>query len=213
MAAAGTTSIDELPSSKQGNITLETSNKPVQEAPANINTTYNPQFSNNTTTISEQQPIEKNIQLSSSDITKIVEGIQQASANNMTSLPSRDIPQNQSSLTNDPEVQPNHVPINKGGFVEDFDNNNAALYKEQMQQKKNANQLETFYDTLQMPIMISIIFFIFQLPFINKMMFRYIPSLFLKEKQLSIGGYILKTALFGGVFIGIQYIINSLNVI
>ena len=196
--SAGTTSIDDLPTKDEANITLETSSSPVQPTQTNMNTG------------SPQQP---NIQLSNSDISKIVEGIQMASANNMTALPSRDIPQNQSNITNDPQVQPNHVPKQEGGFVEEFDNTHARLYQEQMQQKKNAEQLDSFYDKLQIPIMISLIFFIFQLPFLNKLLFRYVPSLFLKEKQLSIGGYVCKTLLFGGAFMFIQHVINALNTI
>lgn len=198
--SAGTTSIEDLPTKDEANITLETSASAVQPQSSVAGTGNQPTHPNN-------------IQLSSSDISKIVEGIQMASANNMTDLPSRDIPQNQTTITNDPQVQPNHVPERKGGFVEEFDNNHAKLYQEQMQQKNNATQLETFYDKLQIPIMISLIFFIFQLPFMNKMLFQYIPSLFLKEKQLSIGGYLFKTILFGGVFLFVQHIISALNTI
>jgi len=196
--SAGTTSIDDLPTKDEANITLETSSVPVQQTGERAMDSGAPQ---------------PNIQLSTSDISKIVEGIQMASANNMTALPSRDIPQNQSTITNDPQVQPNHVPEKKGGFVEEFDNTHARLYQEQMQQQKNAEQLDSFYDKLQTPIMISIIFFIFQLPFLNKFLYRYLPSLFLKEKQLSIGGYVGKTILFGAAFMFVQHVINALNAI
>lgn len=185
---SGTTSIEDLPSNENANVTLETSETPVQS--------------------SNQQP---NIQLSSTDISKIVEGIQLASANNMTSLPSRDIPQNQSTITNDPEVQPNHVPKKKGGFVEEFDVTQSKLYQEHMQQQKNEEQIDTLYDKLQIPIMISMIFFIFQLPFFNKALFQYLPNLFLKERQLSIGGYIFKTVLFGSAYFIVQHIIQGLS--
>ena len=190
---SGTTSIEDLPSNGEANITLETSSQPVQQQNGN-----------------KPQP---NIQLSSSDISKIVEGIQMASASNMTSLPSRDIPQNQSAITNDPEVQPNHVPTKQGGYVEEFDATQSKLYQEHMQQQKNEQQIETLYDRLQIPIMIGIMYFIFQLPFVNKTLFQYIPSLFLKERHLSIGGYLFKTALFAGTFLFVQHVIQGLSAI
>ena len=191
---SGTTSIDELPTNGEQNVTLETSEKPVQQ-----------QSSGSAGQSSSP------IQLSSTDISKIVEGIQMASASNMTTLPSRDIPQNQSSITNDPQVQPNHVPEQKGGFVEDFDLSHAQQYREQMMQRKNGEHAETLYDSLQVPIMICVLFFIFQLPFVNKLLFQYVPMLFLKERQLTLGGYLTKTLMFGGAYFILQHLVNSLS--
>lgn len=192
---SGTTSIDELPTNGEQNVTLETSEKPVQQPSGSVGNS------------SSSSPI----QLSSTDISKIVEGIQMASASNMTALPSRDIPQNQSSITNDPQVQPNHVPEQKGGFVEEFDVSHAQQYREQMMQRKNEQHVETLYDSLQVPIMICVLFFIFQLPFVNKLLFQYVPMLFLKERQLTLGGYLTKTLLFGGSYFLLQHLVNSLS--
>lgn len=193
---SGTTSIDELPTNGEQNITLETSSKPVQQTSTSDNGSIQSQ---------------SGIQLSSTDISKIVEGIQMASASNMTTLPSRDIPQNQTVITNDAQVQPNHVPEHKGGFVEDFDMSHAQQYREQMLQRKNEEHVDTLYDSLQIPIMICVLFFIFQLPFVNKLLFQYVPMLFLKERQLTLGGYVSKTILFGGSYFLMQHIVNSLS--
>lgn len=195
--ALATTSIEDLPSSEQANITLETLDKPVQT------TNVQPIPSLNNTSNS--------IQLSSTDINKIVEGIQLASSNNMTGLPTRDIPMNQSAITNDPVVQPNHIPKHEVGFVEEFDKTQAVLYKQQMEQKKDSKRLNDMYDNLQQPLLLCVIFFIFQLPFINKSLFKYVPSLFLKERNPSFGGYLLKTILFGGAFYSIQKLSEKLS--
>lgn len=63
--SAGTTSIEDLPTKDEANITLETSASAVQ-----------PQ--SNVTGTGSQPTHPNNIQLSSSDISKIVEGIQMA---------------------------------------------------------------------------------------------------------------------------------------
>ena len=212
--AIATTSIEDLPTSGQPNITLETTAKPVQAntiQPISSTTSLN-----NSNTIMNNVPSSLNnpnsaIQLSSTDINKIVEGIQLASANNMTGLPTRDIPMNQSKITNDPKVQPNHIPTHKAGFVEDFDKTQAVLYKQQQEHKKDEKRMNDVYDDLQEPILICVLFFIFQLPFINKTIFRYIPSLFLKERSPSLGGFLLKTILFGTAFFGIKKVINRLS--
>ena len=53
-----------------------------------------------------QQPTE----LSKDSINQIVQGLQQASQSNLTGLPSRDIPMNNSEITHDNTLQPNYIP-------------------------------------------------------------------------------------------------------
>ena len=188
---ASSTNINDLPNQSQPNITMDTSEKPVQPAP--MPTTMPTAMS----TSDPPQPV----QLSSTDINKIVEGIQLASSNNMTTLPTKDIPMSPNTITNDAQVQPNFVPQNNpGGFVEEFDTQQSLLYKQQMEQKSDINRLDNLYDELQTPLLICILFFVFQLPIVNKKMFKYIPTLFLKEGSLSLGGFMFKTALFGSVY-------------
>ena len=131
----------------------------------------------------------------------------------MTSLPSKDIPVDQTTITNDPKVQPNHVPVPKkdAGFVEEFDTTQALLYKRQIEQKNESKRLNDLYDNLQQPLLLSSLFFIFQLPFINKLLFKYSPSLFLKERQPSFGGYLIKTLVFGVLYFGIQKLTEKLS--
>ena len=50
-----------------------------------------------------------------------------------------------------------------------------------MEQKRDINRLDYLYDELQTPLLICVLFFIFQLPAVNKKLFRYIPTLFIKE--------------------------------
>ena len=56
----------------------------------------------------QQQPT--NVTLDQTTISQIVNGLQQASINGATKLPSRDIPINTNNLSNDPQVQPNYIP-------------------------------------------------------------------------------------------------------
>ena len=195
------TKIDDLPDSGQPNITLKTSEKPVQitetSLPVSVERGRNP----------AQQPV----QLSSTDINKIVEGIQLASANNMTTLPSKDIPMNLNTITNDAQIQPNYIPQEKKGFVEEFDTEQALMYKQQMEQKHDVKRLDSLYDELQTPLLICVLFFIFQLPLMNKKLFLYIPALFIKEGSLSLGGYIFKTFLFGSIYYGVCKFMTRLS--
>ena len=56
-----------------------------------------------------------------------------------------------------------------------------------MIEKNKKNEKETFelnhlYDELTTPILIMILYFIFQLPFLQKLMLKHLPSLFLNDK-------------------------------
>ena len=191
------TNIDDLPTTNQPNITLETSEVPVQN---NIQPGLN--------------ATDPSFQLSNKDINKIVEGIQLASNSNMTKLPSRDIPTNQNNITNDPQIQPNYIPQKKNkDYVEQFDKQQALQYKQQQQQKKDLKRLDTFYDEMQTPILISIVFFICQLPFVNKKLFYLFPSLFIKECVPSLGGYLMKTFLFTTLYFTLTKTIGHLSAI
>ena len=192
---ADSTNICDLPTNTQPNITLETTDNTVQTAmQSNVPT-------------NSQAPV----QLSSTDINKIVEGIQTASTNNMTSLPTRDIPMSQNNITNDPQVQPNFVPKTNGGYIEKIQDEQSLMYKQQQQQQTDYNRLDSLYDELQTPILVSILFFLFQLPIINKKMYSLFPSLFIKDGTMSIGGYMTKTLLFGFLYYALHKVMNHIS--
>jgi hypothetical protein len=189
------TNICDLPTNTQPNITLETTDNITKS-------TMQPNVS---------EKSHSPVQLSSTDINKIVEGIQSASTNNMTSLPTRDIPMNQNNITNDPQVQPNFVPKTNGGYIEKIQDEQSLMYKQQQRQENDYNRLDSLYDELQTPILICIIFFLFQLPIVNKKMFYLLPSLFIKDGTMSIGGYIFKTILFGSVYYVLYKMMNHIS--
>lgn len=152
------------------------------------------------------------IQLSNSDITKIVEGIQMASSQNMTQLPSRDIPMNQQQFTNDSQVQPNKVPKEEKrvSFVEDFASQNDNNFREKQINKERTQQVDDIFDKLQTPIIISILFLLFQMPIFDKILFRNFPTFFIKEGSLGLSGFLVKSLIFGSVYFICQNIISSL---
>lgn len=189
------TSLDELPNNETSNISLNINDKPVQAPIQEIN-------KNN---VLKQGDNNQNTTLSQDDINKIISGIQIANQNNLTKLPSRDIPMDQNTIQSDPHTQPNYIPPPKGN--NDYINNEMTLEQLAQIQKlkeENREKNDDIYDKLQLPILIFILCFIFQLPFVNKMLFKYIPGLFIKDNSLAFGGYLFKSLLFTGVVYIIQ---------
>ena len=162
---------------------------------------------------SNQQPPIAPTELSSDSINKIITGLQQASSTGMTQLPTSHIPMQTQPHMQDPQIQPNYVPApppQKTDYIDQHD-----TIQSLMQQNKNTKQeqdrLDVLYSELQMPIIVMAIFFVFQMPFFNKKFMKLFPALFLKDGQNNISGYLVKTALFGGLFFGINKATNYLS--
>ena len=144
-------------------------------------------------------------ELSKESINQIVQGLQQASVDNLTNLPSRDIPTVNSEMTHDNSVQPNYIPEQEkqhNKYIEENDSIESML----QQNKNNKNEqdrLDMLYEELQIPVLSMILYFFFQLPFFNKFLVKHIPSLFLKDGNSNLYGYLFKTFVFGVSFYSI----------
>jgi hypothetical protein len=151
-----------------------------------------------------------NTNLNISTINQIVSGIQQAAIDGATSLPSRDIPTTTTQLSNDAAIQPNYIPpppvtsqqnyINE--YTEEETNNMIKSYNKK---QNKLESLDSLYDELQIPIMLGILYFIFQLPIVKKILFKYMSFFFFKDGNYNIYGYIGTSILFGIIY----YIISK----
>ena len=221
MSALATTSIDDLPDVGSQNVSLQTSELPVQPQFSSSVKIQEPQ--NNVSNVKVNTPISTSyqntqsqqqgqVQLSDKTINQIVRGIQLASSNNLTQLPSRDIPMEQSTITTDEQVKPNFVPKIEDNiapdYINEFDKQQELTKLQNIRSDSTNTALDEIYETVQTPILVAILFFIFQMPIINKSLRKYIPSLFTPERSLSIGGYLFKASLFGGVYYLVQKIMK-----
>jgi hypothetical protein len=144
------------------------------------------------------------------NINTFVSGLQQASAAGLTTLPSRDIPQTQTHLTQDQHMQPNYVPQEQHNtdYITDHQTNEDII-RRHTQKEQQANSLDSFYNNLQAPILIAILYFLFQLPVIRKNIFKFAPALFSKDGNPNLIGYVINSAIFAGLYFsttkGISY--------
>ena len=104
--------------------------------------------------------------LDQSTISQMVNALQQANISGATALPSRDIPQTTEQLTQDPNIQPNYIPPPAlKDYINDTDEDIIGSYH---RQEKIENNLDAVYDELQSPLLLGILYFVFQLPFLKK---------------------------------------------
>ena len=191
----GTTSIDSLPISPQTgeNIQLKTYEKNVQ--------VQNP-------TQHLQQERDNDPSIMQKNLNQFVTGIQQASAAGMTALPSRDIPKNQGHLSQDVYTQPNYIPQPEQGngsrgngsdYIQEQQTNDEII-RAQGQKQDKKDRMDQLFDELQMPVLISILYFLFQLPVVQKQLCRVIPALFNKDGNPNLSGYIFTSIAFSSTF-------------
>jgi hypothetical protein len=147
--------------------------------------------------------------LDQNTISQIVNGLQQASMNGGTQLPSRDIPINTSGHNIDPHVQPNYVPLppqNHIDYIKDYQDA-GDMVNDYNKNIRRQNSLDDMYNEIQTPLMLAVLYFLFQLPFFRKFLFGYFPVLFSNDGNLNINGFLFTSILFGLLF----YLLNKIT--
>jgi hypothetical protein len=155
-----------------------------------------------------QQP--QGVSLDQTTISQIVNGLQQASVNGATRLPSRDIPMTTSGLNTDPYVQPNYVPLPPQNQNTDYiknHENHEDMIDEYNKSSNRQNSLDDMYNEIQLPLLLAVLYFLFQLPFFRKFLFGYFPILFSNDGNLNINGFLFMSILFALMF----YLINKVT--
>lgn len=119
-------------------------------------------------------------------------------------LPSRDIPKNTIHYSNDEGVQPNYIPKHDvvQDYVKDHYDTTEKNLKEYEQKQRQYNHWDSIFNDIQVPIFIAILFFFFQLPIVNTMIFKKFAFLSLHhdDGNFNMMGLIFKSCLFGSLY-------------
>lgn len=209
------TSLDDLPVSGEGNsnvsLQITEQNKVVDNSVSKLQEQRNNELNNvmpqqgASQQGGPQQGASQNNE--SMDVNSFITGIQNAAANGGLQLPSRDIPQSQTHLTQDAELKPNYIPDSNTDYIENSYNHN-QIVDEHKRKEANNNNLDSLYDDIHIPIILAVIYFVFQLPIIKKNTLKYIPSLFSKDGNYNFVGYVITSMAFASTY---YFIIKSLE--
>ena len=151
---------------------------------------------------------QQNVSLDPNTINQIVNELHQATLSGSTKLASRDIPIDTLSMQQDVETSPNFVPEvseERKNYIPNEDDLETIVKKQNIK-TNHQNNIENMYNELQTPILLGVLYFLFQLPFFKKLLYQTFPSLFMNDGNLSINGYIFYSSLFSIVF----YFLNRL---
>ena len=214
---SNTTNISDLPSDPTGsgltNVNNGNISMSIQESMQNQNIQMQSTM--------QQQTAGQNSSLSldQSTINQIVNGLQKATVNGLTQLPSRDIPRTTDAITNDPQIQPNYIPEpNKNQMRDDYINQMQRLQQstdeiidENTKKTNFSNSLDNLYEEIQTPLLLAILFFLFQLPIFKKYLFLYLPFLFFNDGNYNLKGYIIISILFGSIYYCSNKVVNVVS--
>jgi hypothetical protein len=156
-------------------------------------------------TQTQTQLTQQQMSLDPTTISQIVNGLQQASIAGATQLSSRDIQQESSIHNIDEHVQPNFVPKppqEQRNYIQEDEYELNSNYK--VNNRYEVSTLDQMYDEIQTPLLLAVLYFLFQLPIVKKFLFQYLPFLFLTDGNMNFSGFVFISALFGMIF----YIIN-----
>lgn len=148
---------------------------------------------------------------------ELVNGLQRASASGMTNLPSRDIPMNTTGMMNDAQINPNYVPNNykkeeNGDYIGEHEEEEAMNEARYTNNVHNVDTMENIYKLIQVPLLVGILYFAFQLPVFRKYMLKYVPSVFSTDGNYNIRGLVFVSSLFGLGYFGVMRVLESVEV-
>jgi len=140
------------------------------------------------------------VSLDQTTIQQIVNGLQQASSTGATQLPSRDIPRNTEAIMQDPQVQPTYIPpASTKDYITEEEENEDIIHNYN-KREQYGDSLDQLYDEIQIPLLIAVLYFLFQLPIFKRYLYKFFPALFSKDGNINLYGFVFTSALFGMLY-------------
>jgi len=208
-----TTSISDLPVSAQGDgniqMQMQEKNVVIENKADNLEQQREADLKN----IQTQSGSASNVsqiqsQVQNSDLNKFVTGVQNAAAAGALNLPARDIPQSQNHITQDAQIQPNFIPPTQQGDYIGQGQTNEEIIRRNAAKNQQKDSLDQMYDNLQTPILLAVIYFIFQLPIVHKNMLKMLPGLFKQDGHPNLSGYVLTSISFASMYVALTQIME-----
>ena len=117
--------------------------------------------------------------------------------NKPSELPSRDIPRETIHHVTDPQVTPIYIPPKSPEYIEH-------------QPTSNPSKIDKWVEEFKVPILLSVLYFIFQLPLAQSTLKWLVPSCFI-DGSLTTTGLCVKSGLFGVAYYGMMIVLEYLS--
>jgi hypothetical protein len=145
------------------------------------------------------------------DYNEMIKQLQQATKAGATGLPSRDIPTDTNQIHADVQIKPNFVPeTDNTDYIRNYQSQQDLISQSNTNQH-NIDSLDSFYNEFQFPLLIAVLYFLFQLPIFKKTIKNVLPSLYGNDANLNLNGYMFNSVLFATIFYALVKIVNQLT--
>ena len=204
---ADTTSIDDLPMSSQ-NVNLGQYGGGGGGGGGGNSFAYSPSVDSGSLMQQQQQQ-----QIPPNVMNEVMQGVKRASANGMTMIPTRDIPMNPNEFTHDEQIKPNYIPQpppNERDYIRDY-SSMEGIIRDNRRSENRMDTLEAIYTDLQIPILLGVLYFIFQMPVFRAQLLHFLPSMFGSDGNFNIAGLTGTSVIFAMCFFVIMKIFNKLG--
>jgi len=130
-------------------------------------------------------------------------------------LPSRDIPMDSAGYIQDEQIQPNYIPkpTAPSDYIQEYDKKMQHTLERHEKENYRKETADDLFAQLQTPIFLVLMYFIFQLPIINRLLYRFASVLpfFKEDGNLNLYGMLFKSTAFGTIYLCMDKIINYLT--
>ena len=144
---------------------------------------------------------------------------QQQSQTRQFQLPSRDIPRDQSDLTQDPQILANYLPPvldserRTTNYLKQYEANTVKKIADSEHEKEKQTKLDRLIEQGHIPVLISMLFFIFHMPIVDQFFIKNLSFLTLTttDGNFNANGLILRSVFFGSLVFGVTNTMNILS--
>jgi hypothetical protein len=143
-------------------------------------------------------------------LNELVSGVQRASGAGMTGLPSRDIPRESLSMQHDEQIKPNYIPREpaQDDYISRYESSDEVRENNRRSRNKT-DTLEMLYAEFQMPILMGVVYFMFQMPALRTAILQFLPSVFNKDGNMNLQGLIMMSVGYSVVYYILTKVIST----
>jgi hypothetical protein len=141
---------------------------------------------------------------------EFITGLQKASSTGMTSLSSRDIPIDQTVQQQDIETKANYIPQSQGDYITQHQTTEEII-KQNTNKHLEKSKFDYFYNEFGIPILIIMVYFMYQLPAVRKLFLTTFPGCYTSMGEVNLTGRLVNAVFFGAITYAITKILTNIS--
>ena len=137
------------------------------------------------------------------DMNEMMKNVTKANEQGLTGLNMPIDNQNNTHLTTDLTTTANYVPGQEHPQQQDYIQNytnSEQVVTDHGRAVNQASNMDTLYETYKLPLIVALLFLVFQLPYFKVLLMKQFTVLFKSDGNYNFKGYIAISALFGGLY-------------